>query len=515
MRLAGTCVLRLSLACLPGLTPSTSAQIIISDEYFASNSQLPAPSPAQLLAPRLADLSAHPDGTARLAIPHGFSHAANPFEQSADLNLFSADIRWHSGSFHPLETDLELPTRGLSWPIGRSFNANQFINNNHHISHGPQGENWAQSSMPELLSADNDRILLIAWGADRLSAFARVDPASDTTTTIYRGVQGSAGTIEHLHAHPDLFRFTDPRGFQAVFFGDQSDVPRRLWYLSDPGGRTSFVGSMQSQEIAASSGYGSDGLIDFATDAAGRHYNYRYSTDPIGDARRLLDVTVMLRSQVVATVAYDYYSQQLTGAGRVGDLKTVTVTLPLSNSAEQVSYKKHYRYWTDTWSPTNPGHPHSIRMVIEPEGFRRAVMDGLDPDVVVDSASLDRYADLRLEYDESRRISAVYDIKLATSELAGGIPLAERNTVEYETNIGARLHNRTIIRADGHYTTLYFDPQGQQLSAIKSVHHPAQSSTYKIYEIERDASGSVIYRGTPQAANAYRHASGEITRRAG
>ncbi|MFN7337742.1 MAG: hypothetical protein ACK5SZ_01195, partial [bacterium] len=69
------------------------------------------------------------------------------------------------------------------------------------------------------------------------------------------------------------------------------------------------------------------------------------------------------------------------------------------------------------------------------------------------------------------------------------------------------------VSAEGHFTTMYFDADGQQLSVVKSLTHPATASEFKIFETTRDQDGFVIYRGTPRAAAGYQHLSGQISRR--
>jgi len=458
---------------------------IISHDPDLTGAHLATPSGAQNISPRLSHSASYIDGTARLPIPFALSVHANPFESSVEFTVASPDLQWSVGSLASLDIDLELPCRGISWPVGRTQNASQRLGEVHHDSNGPQGVNW----------------------------FARMDAASDAAITLYRGVNGTAGTIEHVHGSPDLFRYTDPRGARAVFFGVNTSAPYRLWHVQDSSSRTSFVGSMQSPAEAIERGYGHDGQIDLAFDAAGRRYDYSYSAQQIGGEHRLLDVTVTQADAFVARVSYSYYVQTIPGAGLAGDLKTVATTKPLSNPSKTVTYRKHYRYWTDAWTAANPGHPHSIRMIIEPEGVRRATLDGFDPDTTLDTPSLARYASSEFEYDATRRIAAFKTIALATSNTPGADPLAIRNTVEYESGVGPDALDRVIVHAAGHFTTLYFDAQGMPLSAIKSESHPSVASSFKVHETARDEHGFVIYRGTPRAASGYQHLTGRITRR--
>ena len=76
-------------------------------------------------------------------------------------------------------TNISLPSSGLRWIVGISYNARQDDGSSHVTSDGPQGKDWFQNSMPEIrkfagATADKD-IIYLFYAADRFLEFKRKD----------------------------------------------------------------------------------------------------------------------------------------------------------------------------------------------------------------------------------------------------------------------------------------------------------------------------------------------------
>src|SRR5262249_39363631 len=145
----------------------------------------------------------------------------------------------------------------------------------------------------------------------------------------------------------------------------------------------SYVGDPSNAVTAVSSGDNADGKIVKAYDAADRRYTYAYSSSTIAGVKRLTQVKAETktsgtwsRPSGVAEVGrgdYDYYSGDITDVGKTGDLRTVTVTMPMTDSGVSQSRKELYWYYTRAWSDTDGqrGEPHQIKMVVGFEGYRK------------------------------------------------------------------------------------------------------------------------------------------------
>jgi RHS repeat-associated protein len=330
------------------------------------------------------------------------------------------------------------------------------------------------------------------------------------------------GVFVHSTGSPDTFKLTDQTGLEVTFFGfntADADHKGQLWKITDPAANTAYVGSTSSASAAISTGYDSDGRITLAYDTAGRSYAYSYSSSTIGSYKRLETVVVTASSVEVARVAYGYYPDSPSIAyGEPGDLRTATVTLPLTDSGINDIRVQHYRYWEGAYNAsTNPGYPHAIQLVVQAEGARRYEFQDstFDDDILSETtANLRSFGSAYFEYDTSRRISeAAFNGDCGCGGAGSGT-----FTFRYETN-GAHpsasgydeeWQNRTTVqRPDGTWLTQYFDEIGQSLSQVITAGDPSSSpgSTW-VTGVTRSSVGCVTEIGTPASVSSYTHDSG-------
>lgn len=484
----------------------------------------------QGVSPRVTQRGVQIDGTKRSAPGFDWGVHANPApNEPVSFERFGADIDPFHGSYSPLEIDLRLPSRGVAWAVGRTYNALQTAGR----SDGPQGVNWMQTSQPEIQVAGS-RVYLV-YGADRFLEFEQTagaiivdeaptnpgvtlsriagDVASGSSQTItpieigggpltYRGVNGAAGAVYATTvAVHDMLVYVDAYGVSTWFFSpldaDNAAAAGQLWRMVDPAGNSTFVGHATSPTLAISTGFTPEGLISTAFDASGRRYDYTYAT--VAGHSRLVSVAVHDQLAGVWTptgdrVDYAYYGEG-SPHGLPGDLSDVTVQVPASSfnhatSPQSVVWMKtHYRYWITDQSG-GLGADHQVRLVVGPEGTRRF---DLDDDGVLNNSfrfatsdALKAYSDALFEYatsgpDAGRITAASFGGDCGCSGQIDG-----RFTFAYETNpafvpasgyqntpfrkvtITRPALNGTLCDAIPNYRSLFFDEAGQPLSEVIS-----------------------------------------------
>jgi hypothetical protein len=330
------------------------------------------------------------DGAMRSRPAYPMMLAGNPFENAWSGRENYGGIRIDVGAFAPQDIDISLPTDGIPWMIGRTYNARQLNSGGSAInSNGYQGKNWFQTSQPEIVFYDNatntNDLILLVYGADRYVEFAR----AGTSSNQFKGKNGAAGCFDYQSGTPDLYVYTDQVGNQWTFFGFNTTshtTDGQFWKVTTPNSKTSFVGDATTASTAISNGY-SGGKITTAYDASDRRFTYTYTT--LDSVSRLTQVKAETKTggtwasspTGVATavqVDYTYYTSE--SHGDIGDLKQVKITTRLNDSAgetEEQIKRKYYRYWEgsadDTAnynSSTNPGYPHALKYVYDFEGVR-------------------------------------------------------------------------------------------------------------------------------------------------
>lgn len=295
-------VVRFALLSLAWAVPAGAADPILKvDDASLVTYKAGAATPVQNIWPRVEQRGAQIDGWGRAGSAFGWSFAGNPMADGWSANRTLNGIDLALGTYNPTEIDLSLPSAGVRWTIGRSYNARQYSGSDHQ-SDGYQGRNWSQLSQPELLVFDNDAnpgtdeaadMVYIVYGADRFLEFARytygVGPTIDSDE--YRGVNGTAGVVQYVAGTPDTYVYYDQHGTRTYFFGGDTSGGKadwQLWKIVDPAGNTAYVGDASVAADAVTNGFDAGGRIIKAYDPAGRRFGYTYST--VGGTTRLTQV---------------------------------------------------------------------------------------------------------------------------------------------------------------------------------------------------------------------------------
>jgi hypothetical protein len=469
--------------------------------------------------------------------------AGNPFGEVWTGKQFLNDVRIDIGAYAPFDVDIALPADGPRWVIGRTHNPVQENSSSAHIdSDGYQGKNWFQMSQPEILlyehvSDDAEDVVYLVYGADRFVEFQRVNASSAQ----FKGKNGAAGVIDFTDGGggPDTYTYTDQVGSEVVFFGfdgDAGPAEGQLWKMTDPGGNVAYVGDDTTASTAISNGYDSGGRVLEAFDPADRRYTYTYTT--MDSVERLTKVVAETKTggewdttptgvEEVAKVEYEYYSNE--SYGDPGDLKLVVQTTPLDDSGVDLVRKKLYRYWEGTYNATtNPGYPHTVKLVVDYEGARNfdySETGGTEPELdegylTASHSSLEPYAAMYAEYDSSYRIDEVFfNGECGCSGAGAGTHEFEFETSGYTNDSGydTEWSHRTVTkRPDGSYVTQHFDEVSQGLSAIVTDADPDNDPTpdSRATHIERSSDGLVEDVFTPAAISDYDHTDGSVTKEA-
>ncbi len=480
------------------------------------------------------------DGSLRAGSTHRMAMAGNPFGESWSRNqVLGGGVRLDTGTFLINDVDLSFPAT-VPWVIGRSYNARQKDSGGSYFaSGGYQGNNWFQSSQPELVfhdsETDSEDMIYLVYGADRYIEFRRGDDqgTGDSTDT-FKSVNGAAGAIliETDAEGPDLATYYDQNGHRMVFFwfndGDiDDDIEGSIWKKIDPDDNAAYVGHETDASTALSSYDASTGAITTAYDSAGRRFTYTYTSGMLTEVKAEVDDSGW---QEVGKVQYSYYINA-DSHGQDDDLEVVTLTTPLTDSGVSMTQKKLYWYYEGTYdASTNPGYHHQLQYVIDYEGYRSydwdqdSVMDG-DPESAAEE-DLKPYASSYFEYDTERRIVAAwFGGSCGCSGAASG-----EHAFEYESNGGytdysgydTTWKSRTIVQrpevtyetsagAIKGYVTQYFDEVGQPLHRVHTDDDPDGSPNLWATHVTRNADGQVEEISSPANVTAYTHSTASFT----
>jgi YD repeat-containing protein len=448
----------------------------------------------------------------------------NPFENAWVGQQYQGDLRIDVGAYAPTDIDIALPSTGISWVVGRTYNTVQQTSGSAAMdSNGYQGYNWFQTSQPEILlftgaTADKD-VLHLIYGADRYVEFQR----QNSTSNQFKGKNGAAGCFDYASGSPDIYTYTDQIGNQWAFFGFNTTshtCDGQFWKVTDPASNKTYVGDSTTASTAITNGYNADGRITTAYDASDRRFTYTYSGSTIGGTKRLTQVKAETKTGgtwsgsptgVTTAVQVDYdYHDGSDAFGSAGDLRKVTITTRLNDSSgetDQQIKKKYYRYWKGTYnSSTNAGYNHALKYVLDFEGTRRYdLLDNtFDEDFLADSdSSIAPYAAGYFEYDSSHRVRTVYfSGQCGCSGANNGTfnyayaSLSYSSTSGYDTGAAYRT---VITRPDSNYVTQYFDETSQGLAKLISDGDPSGSPTNIWFTgITRDSMGCVTEIDTPE-----------------
>lgn len=432
------------------------------------------------------------------------------------------------------------------FPLGATYSSEQVYAGDHYDSDGYQGFNWHQAAQPELIydfedpeplppgseasflagtMEQGDKIYLV-FSADGFLEFERVEDFSYT----FRGVNGTVGVLEHVIVvdGPDYDVVHDRFGNEFTFFGaDVSGAAKQFWKRQSPEEVVLYAGHETDISLAASLGYGADLAIDVMYDSDDRRSTFTYST--IGSSfNRLTNISIEVPAggssyTEIASVDYGYYGSGSSN-GLEGDLKSITTERELSDSGVRSSETTYYRYYTDS---TGDGHPHFIRMIVEPEGVRRYGLD--NPSTDCDDASVSDsvlmpYAYAAFEYypetipTGGTFIDPENSMKVKKMTTASGCSCGtdgvhefryERNpaytdTAAYDTEWATR----TIVSTpSGLWNTYYFDEAKSPLSTVSTVGDPAAATEVWATLIERDSDGYITAIHSPENITNYTHGS--------
>lgn len=511
------------------LVPAALASQILEISSDSLTTYLAAKSHVQDAKPRAEQRAVNLDGSLREGSTLPLGIQGNPFENAWRGEVKSNGVRLDTGTWAPLEVDLSLPAT-VRWTVGRTFNA-RAENSGQYDSNGYQGWNWFQTSQPEIVlyddATDTKDTLYLVLGADRYIGFVRTGNGSDT----YKAKNGAAGAFLRTSGSPDTWAYYDPNGMVATFFGfntTDADHAGQFWRIANANGDTAYVGDSSTASTAISNGYDADGRISKAWDSADQRYTYSYSSSTIGGVKRLESVVVETKSGGTwaspsglterGRVEYTFYGDE--SYGDAGDLKTATVTLPLTDSGKNDIRTTYYRYWEGTYnSATNPGYPHALKLVVSPEGVRQfdwsdSTFDG--DHLSASHDSLKAYANGYFEYDSSHRVN------LAWFQGQCGCSGAGTGTHEftYESNgsysdssgYTTTWARRTIVeRPDGSWITQMFDETGQGLSHITTDADPSSATNKWVTYVVRDSTGCVTQVATAANVTAYTHSTALFT----
>jgi RHS repeat-associated protein len=479
------------------------------------------------------------DGSARLRSTHRMVAAGSPSGERWNGKQLMSAVRLDTGAFIVNDVDLSFPAQ-VPWVIGRSYNSRQKDSGgSYYASGGYQGQNWFQSSQPELVfydsQTDSEDTIYLIYGADRFLEFNRAEdgqqqPSDDT----FKAVNGAAGAILITTdaEGPDLATYYDQNGYRMVFFwfddaDIDDDIEGSIWKVVDPAGNAAYVGHETNASTALSSGYdATTGAITTAYDSAGRRFTYTYTSGMLTEVKA--EDTPGTWNEV-GKVQYSYYVAA-DSHGEDDDLELVTITTPLTDSGVSLVRKKYYWYYEGTYhATTNPGYHHQLQYVIDFEGYRK--YDWLDQSLDDDPQSaaendLKGYASAYFEYDTDRRIvSAWFNGACGCGGASTGT-----HTFEYESN-GSYTDNsgydttwksRTIVRkpdvtyktasgATKSYITQYFDEVGQPLHRVHTADDPDTSSDLWATKVTRNSDGQITDIHSPANVTAYTHSTASFT----
>ena len=539
-------LLRVALAAFAlfsGYLPTSGSNQILEIYDDSLTTYLPSGNTnVQDVRPLVTQRGVNIDGSLRSAPGFALQIAGNPFGEVWTGKEKLNDIRIDIGAYAPFDVDISLPSDGMRWIVGRTYNPRQENSSSTHIdSNGYQGKNWFQTSQPEIVlyehaTDDAKDVLYFVYGADRFVEFKRVDATSDH----FKGKNGAAGVVVFADggAGPDTYTYWDQNGNQAVFFGfdaDASPAEGQFWKMIDPADNTSYVGHETTASTAISNGYDSGGRIVEVIDSADRRYTYTYTT--LDSVTRLTKVVAETKTggewdttptgvEEVAKVEYEYYSNE--SYGDAGDLKLVIQTTPLDDPGVNLVRKKYYRYWEGAYNATtNPGHPHAIKLVVDFEGARNfdySETGGTEPELdegylTASHASLEPYAAMYAEYDSSHRIDETFfNGECGCSGAGAGSHEFEYETSGYSNDAGydTEWATRTITkRPDNSYIVQAFDEVSQGLDSIVTDADPDSASNMWPTHVERNADGQVIDVYTPASITTYTHLGGTVTKESG
>ena len=531
--------------------PLTEPDAILEIQASSLTSYLPTASTAkQGVRPRIGQRGAQIDGALRKGNPWGLAMNGNPLVVSSGSSARAGGIDVGNGTAEIFDVDLRLPSKGISWVIGRTYNARQVDSGGtHQDSSGYQGKNWHQMSNPELVLYDADSntgtkqaadYLYLVYGADRYLEFKRTAANSEN----FRATNSGAGVIQHVAdagSEPGTYVYVD-QGERTLLLRQRAVWRRGRRVGGDaaveddrPGRQRRLFGDATTASTAISSGYLSGRPLT-AYDATNRRYTYRY-----GGSSRLTQVVAEILTSgtwtsspvtaTVGTVSYTYYTADADTYGDNSDLKLVEINEPLTDSGVSVTRRKYYRYYdfdsphTSYNASTNPGNPHHIQLIVGFEGCRNYDYPGdstFNQSYYSETtANLKAYADAYFEYEDvpsSRITKSFLNGQCGCSGNSNGVfTYSYGSNGSYSDNSGydtAWMFRTIVAQPDGGYITQYFDGSSNRSRSLHrrepgdTMPAPSQWATY----VHRTSTGLVDEVSTPANVTAYSHSAATFTR---
>lgn len=513
---------------------SFAQTILVRDDSLLTDYQPQSASSVQGITPTYWQRGVQLDGVFASPSIIGFSLEGNPFETAGAIGRRHQSVDLVTGSYSTSEVDIALPAPGFSWVIGRTYNGQQYDHTKAwRASNGPQGRNWFQSSMPELIqveadgsapdaSKEADDLIYLIYGADRFVEFVRSAASSD----YFKATNGANALLQFVDGgqlggvdQADVLELTDAKGLKFTFWDTRDEhsltgaASGQLWKIDLNGVATAYVGHETDKSIALSSshadrGYETSGAIRRAVDSAGRVYSYGYTSG------RLTSVSVDDGSGEICRVDYTYNN---------GNLELVERNVDLSQAGITSSTYQYYRY-TDSTSGL-------VKICLMPEGARRFDLEEGDStidqgyaDPLVTDNDLEPYAALVFTYDGNKRVATASADGLCG---CGGAGSGEHTyTYEEHEGNGYSFDNSTyeqpwarrvtIMRPesdsqstpssdDETYYVHYFDEAGQGLHKVVANGNPTGSPGCWATKVVRDSNGWVSAVHSPASITSYTH----------
>jgi RHS repeat-associated protein len=516
---------------------------------------------------------------------HGVYYPPESYDSGAGYDsgtceYIMAGVYMASGVAMVSTVDLSLPTDGPSVVVSRSYAGAQMSATNAtcssgvsneigtgpvlHNSQGPQGTNWFQNSRPEISFAANasSDTMYVLTGGHTAAMFVRVespftDPSdSGYTVTRYRGVNGNTSVAVHrkpTSGGGGLVTVYDQAGTISVFY-DHSWYPSggsstkkvngQLWKVtaSDGQGNSLYVGDESSATLALA-GFDVSGGASTVYDGSGRRWTYGFTT--INSIPRIETVVAAIPDgegwKTVASVAYEYYESDVAGQGLIGDLKTATSSYPIEISSSQtgtIDSTHYYRYYThDTEDAQYDEFDNplpmvgQIKMVIEPEGYRKLTVASIDPDLATD-AQIDEYASYYYKgYDSKNRVTeavfnggcgcsgtsgeGAYSFSYSVNGSYATTKLGDSNydnSGDWAQSSAKWSYATTVTDPESRQTMTFFDelhqPLGRVLSSASESPFDTSEALVQVKMMRRDSSARISEVYPPLAVSAYSHISG-------
>lgn len=471
------------------------------------------------------------------------------------LVAYSGTIDLRTAGVAFTTSEIVLPTAGVQIAIATSFNSAQGVIGKSHDSDGFQGFNWFQAGLPEITVDTKRGVVYLLTSNGSFLEYQQVSKSD-----FFRGINGAPGVFEKTAAtlsDHELYTLHEPAGREMSFFGNTGGTPKwQLWKVTNPDGKRLYAGHPTSSiTAAAASGAYSSGKVGSLIQEQGassdeRKYVFTYGTGGTSKTR-LTKVEVLPKvggsfsSTPIAQVDYAYYTTLTTIAangpgtndddalGDDGDLKSSTVTIAIDASANDVR-TTYYRYYTNpAWSlaqPETEGHAHCVKMVIDPEGYRRASIAATAATTTVDAMTtndLKKYSAGFFFYANSgagpHRVAKAF----FNGECGCGVGPSGLTTFDWEINSSyvnttspapiydATWYSRIVIgHPDGSYETRYFDEAAQAMGAVTTPADPTitiPTTNFWGTLLERDSQGRISTVYSPAAITSYDHSTGVLT----